>query len=374
MNLQGKEESLSRSQASPGGGWSGRGHDCDPDWLVKAAPHAPPGLSRHGADGSCGSRLCIGRGFLGTEPQPQSRGGLGPGRHQLRVKERLARAVQQAHGRAGPPGWRPAWVRCSLFGGSPTGADALGPGIAPQVVARRLQPWGLCSGLSATQQGQRLPPGPHELPPSPGPPGAHAASTSGLSVGARALLQKPENKPTTETFRSRSTWSPITGGETPRAGQPAHRRPQMLGPRPLPLPAQKPNHNSAATGLVVSDAPSSSGPTTGARGSSRQPGGRPLPALPAPSVSLAAAPPQLGCPLPSPHPQVSAPAGPTPLSPEVLTPLHSKASVPRPLFPPVALAAKPRLPPPSFESILSTPRQGQRETAGPQDLSCGPCA
>lgn len=220
---------------------------------------------------------------------------------------------------AGPPGWQPAWVCCSLFGGSPTGADAPGPGVAPQVVAGHLQPWGLCSGLSATQWGQRLSLGPHELPPSPGPleltlplPRSYPAHRA---VAARAPLRKPENKPTTETFRSHSTWSPITGGETPRAGRPAHRRPWMLGPQPLLLPAQKPNHSSAATAPAVSDAPSSSGPTTGGLGLLPPAWGMPPPSplgFPGCSTVRTSARPQLGRPLPSPHLQTSAPAGPNP--------------------------------------------------------------
>lgn len=160
-------------------------------------------------------------------------------------------------------------------------------------MAGRLQPWGLCSGLSATQWGQQLSLGPHELPPSPGPleltlplPWSCPAHRA---VGARAPLQKPENKPTTETFWSRSMWSPITGGETPRAGRPAHRQPWMLGPQPLPLPAQKPNHSSAAMVPAVSDAPSSSGPTTGGPGLLPPAWGTPPPSPPSLSVSPAAA-------------------------------------------------------------------------------------
>ena len=281
---------------------------------------------------------------------------------------------------------------CSLFGGSPTGADAPGPGVTPQVVAGRLQPWGLCSGLSATQWGQQLSLGPHELPPSPGPleltlplPWSCPAHRA---VGARAPLQKPENKPTTETFWSRSMWSPITGGETPRAGRPAHRQPWMLGPQPLPLPAQKPNHSSAAMVPAVSDAPSSSGPTTGGPGLLPPAWGTPPPSPPSLSVSPAAARsghlhPLSWDALSPPHTPKRVPRQgrhPVPGGPHSSAQQGLYAAVlggprpPRPLFLPAALAAKPNFPPPSFESILRNPSQGQGETARPQDLSCGPRA
>lgn len=238
----------------------------------------------------------------------------------------------------------------------------------------RLQPWGLCSGLSATQQGQPLCLRFHP----PGPPGADSASTVGLSTpqpwGPHAPLRKPKNKPPAEALWSHPAWSPVSSVETPRGRRPAHRRPRMLGPQPLPPPAQEPNHSLSGDGpprplmrLPAQDQPPGSGaPLTNL-------GGR---RLPAPSVSLAVAwsghlsprpPPPAGMPFPlpslpnerhggaDPRPWVSAMAGPSPRprSPHSCSQQGLCAAAlggqwpPRPLLLPAALAAKPCLPPPS---------------------------
>lgn len=144
--------------------------------------------------------------------------------------------------------------------------DAPGPGNTPQVVCWCLQRQGLCSGLSATQQGQHCPYistllGPLELtlllPQGclPHSRGGYVLPSGNLKTSQRQKHFSPAPRGAPSLVqRLQGQGGQLTGdhGAWPTASATA-------SPEAKPQPQQR-------RALVVTDAPSSSGPTTGGPG------------------------------------------------------------------------------------------------------------